>query len=89
MIRASEEQTIAEVVRASDAPLAIVVDQFEECWTMADASEREVLVGALMAQLRSEVLLSDPIVYTLDEGTVSRLRAPGGDPVRGLPGGTR
>ena len=32
----------------------------------------DLLVGALKAQLRSEVLLSDPIVYTLDEGTVSR-----------------
>jgi hypothetical protein len=32
----------------------------------------DLLVGALKAQLRSEVLLADPIVYTLDEGTLSR-----------------
>ena len=32
----------------------------------------DLLVGALKAQLRSEVLLSDPLVYTLDEGTLSR-----------------
>jgi len=31
-----------------------------------------LLVGALKAQLRSESLLADPIVYTLDEGTLSR-----------------
>ena len=32
----------------------------------------DLLVGALKAQLRSEVLLAAPIVYTLDEGTLSR-----------------
>jgi hypothetical protein len=32
----------------------------------------DLLVGALKAQLRSEILLADPIVYTLDEGTLSR-----------------
>jgi moderate conductance mechanosensitive channel len=32
----------------------------------------DLLVGALKAQLRSDVLLSDPLVYTLDEGTLSR-----------------
>jgi len=32
----------------------------------------DLLVGALKAQLRSEVLLADPIVYTLDEGTLAR-----------------
>jgi hypothetical protein len=32
----------------------------------------DLLVGALKAQLRSEVPLADPIVYTLDEGTLSR-----------------
>jgi moderate conductance mechanosensitive channel len=32
----------------------------------------DLLVGALKAQLRSEVLVADPIVYTLDEGTLSR-----------------
>jgi small conductance mechanosensitive channel len=31
-----------------------------------------LLVGALKAQLRSDSLLADPIVYTLDEGTLSR-----------------
>jgi small conductance mechanosensitive channel len=31
-----------------------------------------LLVGALKAQLRSESLLAEPIVYTLDEGTLSR-----------------
>jgi small conductance mechanosensitive channel len=31
-----------------------------------------LLVGALKAQLRSDALLADPIVYTLDEGTLSR-----------------
>jgi hypothetical protein len=31
-----------------------------------------LLVAALKAQLRSESLLADPIVYTLDEGTLSR-----------------
>jgi small conductance mechanosensitive channel len=31
-----------------------------------------LLVGALKAQLASESLLADPIVYTLDEGTLSR-----------------
>lgn len=30
------------------------------------------LVGALKAQLHSESLLAEPIVYTLDEGTLSR-----------------
>ncbi|MGB2873850.1 MAG: mechanosensitive ion channel domain-containing protein [Gaiellaceae bacterium] len=30
------------------------------------------LVNALKGRLRSEVLLTDPIVYTLDEGTLSR-----------------
>jgi hypothetical protein len=32
----------------------------------------DLLVGALKAQLRSESLLAEPIVYTLDEGTLSR-----------------
>jgi hypothetical protein len=32
----------------------------------------DLLVGALKAQLRSEVLIADPLVYTLDEGTLSR-----------------
>jgi hypothetical protein len=32
----------------------------------------DLLVGALKAQLHSESLLAEPIVYTLDEGTVSR-----------------
>jgi hypothetical protein len=32
----------------------------------------DLLVGALKAQLRSEILLGEPIVYTLDEGTLSR-----------------
>jgi hypothetical protein len=31
-----------------------------------------LLVGALKAQLASDSLLADPIVYTLDEGTLSR-----------------
>jgi small conductance mechanosensitive channel len=31
-----------------------------------------LLVAALKAQLRSESLLADPIVYTIDEGTLSR-----------------
>jgi hypothetical protein len=31
-----------------------------------------LLVGALKAQLQDESLLADPIVYTLDEGTLSR-----------------
>jgi hypothetical protein len=31
-----------------------------------------LLVGALKGQLRSDALLADPIVYTLDEGTLSR-----------------
>ena len=31
-----------------------------------------LLVGALKAQLRSDALLADPIVSTLDEGTLSR-----------------
>jgi len=31
-----------------------------------------LLVGALKAQLRNDSLLADPIVYTLDEGTLSR-----------------
>jgi hypothetical protein len=31
-----------------------------------------LLVGALKAQLRNDALLADPIVYTLDEGTLSR-----------------
>jgi hypothetical protein len=32
----------------------------------------DLLVGALKAQLQSESLLAEPIVYTLDEGTLSR-----------------
>jgi hypothetical protein len=32
----------------------------------------DLLVGALKAQLHSESLLAEPIVYTLDEGTLSR-----------------
>ena len=31
----------------------------------------DLLVGALKAQLHSESLLAEPIVYTLDEGTFS------------------
>jgi len=31
-----------------------------------------LLVGRLKAQLPSDVLLADPIVYTIDEGTLSR-----------------
>jgi moderate conductance mechanosensitive channel len=31
-----------------------------------------LLVGALKSRLRSDALLADPIVYTLDEGTLSR-----------------
>jgi hypothetical protein len=31
-----------------------------------------LLVGALKAQLHRESLLAEPIVYTLDEGTLSR-----------------
>jgi hypothetical protein len=32
----------------------------------------DLLVGALKAQLHNESLLAEPIVYTLDEGTLSR-----------------
>jgi len=32
----------------------------------------DLLVGALKAQLHGDTLLADPIVYTLDEGTLSR-----------------
>jgi hypothetical protein len=31
-----------------------------------------LLLAALKSQLRSDALLADPIVYTLDEGTLSR-----------------
>jgi hypothetical protein len=31
-----------------------------------------LLVGALKSRLRSDALLADPIVHTLDEGTLSR-----------------
>jgi hypothetical protein len=34
-----------------------------------------LLVSVLKAQLRGEALLVEPIVYTLDEETLSRLRA--------------
>ena len=39
--------------------------------TMEWLAER-LLVGALKAQLRSEALLAEPIVYTIDEGALSR-----------------
>ena len=32
----------------------------------------DLLVGALKAQFHSESLLAEPIVHTLDEGTLSR-----------------
>ena len=53
----------------------------EETWLVRGAADvaptmewlaEGLLVGALKAQLRGESLLAEPIVYTLDEGTLSR-----------------
>ena len=41
----------------------------------------DLLVGALKAQLHSESLLAEPIVYTLDEENLVALRAPRSDQV--------
>jgi hypothetical protein len=58
-------------VRKRDDGTWLVLGVVDVAPTMEWLAE-DLLVGALKAQLHSESLLAEPIVYTLDEGTLSR-----------------
>ena len=47
MAAIDEAELIGAVVAESPAPLVLVVDQFEECWTLAESNERERFLSTL------------------------------------------
>jgi len=61
--QADPADCIAAVARQSAAGLVLIVDQFEECWTLVDAAERDLFMSALTTALAAGPRVS--VVVTL------------------------